>query len=217
MRTYWTEEGNDGAFILLRSLVELKEECGDEEQDFSSDFCSSFPNRAKKMWGSLSGPFEKDVGDVEDFITDEIQEETDPVHVFEKPKDLEDEIVKALRNKANKKKSPKSFSSDEDQQSQPSEEEESEESEELEIDDIGDDDEDEDFESSGEDSWYQKKRSASKRKRKSQSPLKTPPLRKLKTNKEDLDNDDDSSLLLIEAPVGLSSADSRKRRIIDDE
>lgn len=209
MRTYWTEEGNDRAFILLRSLIELKEEYGDEEQDTSSEFCCSFPNRAKQMWDSLSAPFAKDFTDVGDFITDEIQEDQLPVHVFEKPKNLEDEIVKALRSKRNTKKPPRSEINDLYQQS-PSSEEDS-----VEVLDIDDDDDVEDFESSSEDSWYQKKRSSSKRMRKSLVALKTPPLRKLKTKLDD--PDDNSSVLLAEAPATFSSADSRKRRIVDDD
>jgi len=214
MRNYWTEEGNDRAFILLRSLIELKEESGEDDEDGSSEFCTSFPKRARQMWYSLSAPFEKDLGDVEDFITDELGEEEgdiQPVHIFEQPKNLEDEIVQALRRKGNKNNASSPFGDDKG-----SSEEASEESEELEIEDEDDFSDNEDFESSGEDSWYQKKRNDSKQKRKRQSPTRTPPLRKLKSM-EGEDSDDDSSILVVETPVGLSSAESRKRRIIDDD
>ena len=120
MRAYWAE-GHNQSYILLRIMVERRQliatmqqheqlAATSQERLEEETFCKSFENRAKKIWSTLMGPYRRDDEDVNDFITDEIDDAEDGEEqtqrpVFEKPEsDLEDQFIQHLRKKRMSKK-----------------------------------------------------------------------------------------------------------------
>ena len=100
MQMYWAE-GHNQSYIFLRHLIERRElSLSRTDEDHNCEFCTSFPNRSKKIWSTLSAPYMYDDDD-EAFIVDDGSESFDQYErpVFEKPTNLEDEIVQHLRKK----------------------------------------------------------------------------------------------------------------------
>lgn len=100
MQMYWAE-GHNQSYIFLRHLIERRElSLSRTDEDHNCEFCTSFPNRSKKIWCTLSAPYMYDDDD-EAFIVDDGSESFDQYErpVFEKPTNLEDEIVQHLRKK----------------------------------------------------------------------------------------------------------------------
>jgi hypothetical protein len=67
MMRYWNS-GENQSFLLLLSQIDR---C---DQDYSSDFSLSFPNRARKVWSQVSAPYLKQSEDLNDFIADDDEE-----------------------------------------------------------------------------------------------------------------------------------------------
>ncbi len=77
MWDYWRDESNRN---LFRNLVQLLEDNEDNNSSpIQSDFCTSFPNRGRKIWEKVSGPYLKVKGEdtVEEkrFINDDIDDD----------------------------------------------------------------------------------------------------------------------------------------------
>jgi len=102
MQSYW-REGHNQSYILLRILVEnrrgMTESRIDAADDDDDDYCKSFVNRAKKIWGTLMAPYAK-CDDVNDFIDDDEDVEDFIRPVFQKPEsDVEEQFIEHLRQK----------------------------------------------------------------------------------------------------------------------
>ncbi len=103
MRLYWAE-GFNQSYILLRHLIERREAMINSGINVEVDeFCTSFPNRSKKIWSRLVGPYLHDnEKDADDFIVDDEDESEEEFQrpIFENSdSDLEEKFIQHLRKK----------------------------------------------------------------------------------------------------------------------
>jgi len=187
MRKYW-HEGHNQSYILLRILIERQQYMQEYNPEcVDNAFSGSFPQRAVKIWQNLSAPYSK--SDASDFIESGEEEIVEEVHpVFERPENIEDDLVQHLRTRREIARSRKhGYDSSSDSSSSESQDEDiDQEDEEDEIIDINDEDDGDVYiEESSEDEWVARKRTMGRRK-------KFPT--RLKTKKAGLGSDDESSL-----------------------
>ena len=98
MARYWNE-GYSQDFILLQDRIWRRQIL---EKDDVSEFCRSFPYRAKKVWKLISSPYLKKFDD-SDFIVDDDEEITHvgphPI-IFDRPDyTVEEEVIQSLKSK----------------------------------------------------------------------------------------------------------------------
>lgn len=104
---YWTNENAQ----TFRNLVQLVQDKEERKPEANPEFCTSFPNRAKKIWRSLRAPFLKHDSDSEedDIINDDdddsdMEENQVKVPIFVPPDQSEieedNEYVEGLKRRA---------------------------------------------------------------------------------------------------------------------
>ena len=100
MARYWNE-GHSQNYILLKDRIDRRQLLEKAGGNTEIDFCSSFPQRAKKLWNIISAPYLKE-NDASDFIADddEVFDNGPRPMLFERPDySVEEEIIQSLRNK----------------------------------------------------------------------------------------------------------------------
>ena len=75
MMRYWLQ-GENQSFVLLLSQIDKGQLRGEQSGEYGGDFSLSFPNRAKKIWHDVKGPYLKE-HDMGDFIAEEGEEESE--------------------------------------------------------------------------------------------------------------------------------------------
>eukprot|EP00984_Skeletonema_dohrnii_P030878 scaffold22740_cov230-Skeletonema_dohrnii-CCMP3373.AAC.2 len=187
MWSYWRDEHGQNS-ELFRNLVQLIGDNEDKKPDANqSDFCTSFPKRAKQIWEKVSGPYlkdddiEKETKFINDNNNDEEENEVRENPYFDPPDESEEEeinqFIEGLKqlNEQNRGSENDDSSSDDSDSYDRSSAGESEEDEES--------DSDEDEDDVGEDPWLKGKENKMKQKREKRRSLST------KNDEEESDND----------------------------
>ena len=209
MWSYWQHDQNSTSF---RNLVQLVEDNEDKKPAANrSDFCTSFPNRARQIWEKVSGPYLKDDDSTggKKFINDDIlDEDTDEVrkNPYFDPSSDEEEINQYVedlkqRDERNRESEDDASSSDEsDSYANSFMVDDSEEYEES------GSEEDDDEEELSEDPWLKEKTNKMKQKREKRRSIPT------------CDDEDSDDEIMFEADIGQAQASKcAKFTASDDE
>eukprot|EP00985_Skeletonema_marinoi_P005937 scaffold2572_cov75-Skeletonema_marinoi.AAC.25 len=187
MWSYWRDEHGQNN-ESYRNLVQLIRDKEDKKPAANqSDFCTSFPNRAKQIWEKVSGPYlkdddiEKETKFINDNNNDEEENEVRENPYFDPPDQSEEEEINQFieglkqRDEQNRGSENDDSSSDESDSYDGSSTGESEDDEES--------DSEEDEEDVREDPWLKEKENKMKQKREKIRSLPT------KNDEEESDND----------------------------
>ena len=131
MNSYWYQ-GHNASFIYLRDRVEavqrLREEPGNEDDNNldegdrqkSAEYFDSFERRGRRIWATLSAPYEKeDPSAINDFIADDDEEEEVDdgpapfaANIFEDEKSPEELIIESMKKRRRRQGPASDVSSD---------------------------------------------------------------------------------------------------------